>query len=59
MDIRWPVAEGFEVVLRRGRHDEDHEGKPFVLVSQIDSAPLAICLAALKARGIDPATECR
>lgn len=46
MDIRWPIAEGFEVVLRRLNDDHD---KPFVLVSQVESAPLAICLAALKA----------
>lgn len=53
MDIRSPVGEGYEIVLRRGRHDEDH-GKPFVLLSLIKTAPLAICLAALKAHGIDP-----
>lgn len=52
MDLRWPVAEGYEVALRRGNHDEDHAGKAFVLVSQVRTAPLAICLAALKARGI-------
>jgi ABA sandwich protein len=54
MEIRSPVSEGYEVCLRRGSHDDDHSpGKPFVLISQVASAPLAICLAALKAKGID------
>lgn len=51
MDIRWPICEPVEIVLRRVMHGEDHD-KPFVLVTN-DSAPLAICLAALKAKGVE------
>lgn len=55
-DIRKPICEGWEVVLRRVAHDEDHE-KPFVCVGGNGSTktlPEIICLAIAAALGWEP-----
>lgn len=51
MDIKHPYAEGWEVVLIR-TYEEHEKSRP--MVSNIETAPLAICLAVLKAKGIIP-----
>lgn len=50
MDIRRPICEGWELVLRRGSDDKDHD-KAFVLISQQESLPRGICLAIAAALG--------
>ena len=47
MDIRMPIHEGVEIAL--ARVGTDH----VTLTVRNDSAPLAICLAALKAKGVE------
>jgi hypothetical protein len=55
MDIRRPISEGWELVLRRGKHDEDHEN-PFVIIERQESLPQGICLAIAAALGWEEST---
>lgn len=52
MDIRAPISEGWEVVLRKLNLDEP-DRHDAVEVMRIATAPLAISLCALKARGVE------
>ncbi len=48
MDIRMPIGEGWEIVMRRAQSEHD---KPDVLLSLQNNLPHAICLAIAAALG--------